>query len=432
MITGRSFKGVMGLAEKRSLFQLIFGRRPRQEQQIQTQLQMLNGYAPIFSAFSGEAYDSDVVRSAVDAIARNAAKLKPKHIRRTENGVEPVNSDIEKLLSLRPNPYMDAYTFLYKIVTQLYLQNNAFVFIDIDRVSRKIKGFYPVNAATTEFLEYDGAIYAKFHFLGGQQVVLPYEDLIHLRRFFYKNDLYGEPSDKALNPVLDVLKTTDEGLANAIKSSAYLRGILKFTTMLKPEDMKLQRDLFVKDYLNITNNGGIAATDAKADYIPLDNEPKVANADQMKIIRDKIYNYFGVNEKIIRSNYTEYEWNAFYESTIEPLAVQMGLEFTAKIFTEAEINRGNEIIFESNRLQYASMTTKLNLLQMVDRGALTPNEWRAALNLPPIEGGDVPIRRLDTAEVKMIDSPGGDEEDENQEGTQDDGDPGGGSGDDRE
>ena len=41
---------------------------------------------------------------------------------------------------------------------------------------------------------------------------------------------------------------------------------------------------------------------------------------------------------------------------------------------------------------------------MVDRGAMTPNEWRSILNMAPIEGGDVPIRRLDTQVVNMIES----------------------------
>lgn len=394
------------MREKRSLFQMIFGSRP-QESQIQTQLRMLNGYAPVFTAFSGDAYDSDVVRSAVDAVARNAAKLKAKHIRRVNGRVQETGSEIERLLSQRPNPHMDAYTFLYKVVTQLYLQNNAFVFIDVDRITRKVRGFYPLNAATVEFLEYQGGIYAKFNFLGGQSVVLPYEDLIHLRRFFYKNDLYGESSDRALNPTLQLIRTTDEGIANAVKASAFLRGILKFTSILKPEDMKKQRDMFVRDYLDITNNGGVAATDAKAEYVPLNNEPKMVDDKQMAAIRQKVYNYFGVNEKIIQSSYTEDEWNAFYESTIEPLAIQMSLEFTSKLFTDAERQRGNEIVFEANRLQYASMTTKLNLREMVDRGAMTPNEWRAALNLAPIEGGDQPIRRLDTAPVNVQPTEGG-------------------------
>jgi hypothetical protein len=45
------------------------------------------------------------------------------------------------------------------------------------------------------------------------------------------------------------------------------------------------------------------------------------------------------------------------------------------------------------------MSTKLGLQAMVDRGAMTPNEWREVLNLPPVEGGDKPLRRLDTIAI---------------------------------
>ena len=34
---------------------------------------------------------------------------------------------------------------------------------------------------------------------------------------------------------------------------------------------------------------------------------------------------------------------------------------------------------------------------MVDRGAMTRNERKKILNLNPIDGGDIPVRRLDTA-----------------------------------
>jgi HK97 family phage portal protein len=400
---------------------MIFGRQPQPTSRDKTQLKMMNGYVPVFTMISGEAYESDVVRSAVDAIARNTAKLKAKHIRRANDGsvLESSSvSDIEKLLSVRPNPYMDAYSFYYKIVTTLYMQNNSYVFIDFDRVARKVRGFYPINAASAEFLEHEGDIYAKFNFLGGQNVVLPYEDLIHLRRFFYKNDLFGESNDAALNPTLQLIQTTDEGIGNAVQVSASLRGILKFSTALRPEDLKKQRDSFVADYMGLDNNGGIAATDTKAEFQELKSDPKMIDEKQMAAIKAKVYDYFGVNEKIVRSNYSEEEWDAFYESVIEPIALQMSLEFTSKLFTDGEKGRGNEILFEANRLQYASMKTKLNLREMVDRGALTPNEWRTALNLGPIKGGDEPIRRLDTAavqtkpvkEVNEDDDDGGNEE----------------------
>ena len=80
--------------------------------------------------------------------------------------------------------------------------------------------------------------------------------------------------------------------------------------------------------------------------------------------------------------------------------MQLSNEFTRKLFSRRERGFGNKIIFNANNLQYASMSTKLGLQAMVDRGAMTPNEWREVLNLTPVEGGDTPLRRLDTIPVK--------------------------------
>lgn len=242
---------------------------------------------------------------------------------------------------------------------------------------------------------------------------MPYAELIHLRRHFYDSDLCGDTSNKALMPTLELINTTNQGIANAIKSSAHLRGLLKFTqAMMKPEDIKKQRDDFIADYMDVANNGGIAALDAKADYTELKSEPKLINGPQMDLIEQKVYKYFNVNKNIVMSDYDEDQWNAFYESVIEPLAVQLSLEFTSKLFTGRQQGLGHELIWEANRLQYASITTKLSLMQMVDRGALTPNEWREAFNLAPVEGGDKPIRRLDTRptnEDKEVDADNGDD-----------------------
>lgn len=380
------------MTEKRSIFQKIFGAFGSRK--TLSQLRMLSGYTPIFTPWQGKPYAADVVRAAVDAIARNAAKLRAKHIRRVDGKIVPVGGQIERLLTVRPNPNMNAYDFLYRLITTLMIENNAWAYPVWDGFN--LVAIWPINCTMAEFLEDESkTIYVKFYFFDGGQVVLPYSEVIHLRRHYYNNDLLGEPNDP-INSVLSAIHTTNEGLAQAVKTSAHIRGILKFQGMLKPEDIKANRDRFVSEYMTMQNTGGIAALDSKAEYIPVDIEPKMVNAAQMKELRDAVFRYFGVNENIVMGKYTEDEWNAFYESTIEALAVQMSLEFTSKLFTDRERGFGNEIIFEANRLQYASVSTKLALREMVDRGALTPNEWREAFNLAPVEGGDKPIRRLDT------------------------------------
>ncbi|WP_165916416.1 phage portal protein [Marinisporobacter balticus] len=399
--------------KKRSLFNLIFGNNHIQPGGEATQLKMLNGYMPVFSQFGNEAYSSDIVRAAVDAIARNGAKLVPKHIRKTNENVTAVHDNIENLLQIQPNPFMDAYTFYYKVITQLYIQNNSFIYIDYGDLGN-IRGFYPINASTTELLEYQGEIYAKFHFLGGQKITLAYTELIHLRRFFYKNDFYGEPNDHALYPTLELINTTDQGIINAVKSSAFLRGLLKFTTTLRQEDMTKQKNKFMEEYMNINNSGGVAATDAKADYIPLNSEPKLINSPQMDLIEQKVYKYFGVSKEIVMSNYDENQWNAFYESVIEPIAIQMSLQFTSKIFSPREKGFGNEIIFESNRLAYASNRTKTLLIQqLMPMGVLSINEAREILNMAPVEDGDKRIVSLNYVSADKADKYQGVEGDDN-------------------
>lgn len=393
--------------ERRNLLQTVFGAlRPGR---LITQLRMLSGYAPVFTPWQGKPYEADVVRAAVDAIARNGAKLRAKHIRRVNGQIIPVGGQIERLLTVRPNPNMNAYDFLYRLITTLMIDNNAFAYPRWD--GPNLVALWPINCTTAEFLEDESrTIYVKFYFADGGQVVLPYSEVIHLRRHYYSNDLLGE-SNKPINATLSAIHTTNEGLAQAVKTSANLRGILKFQGLLKDDDIKKNRDRFVSEYMTIQNTGGVAALDGKAEYQELKTQPLMVNADQMKELRDAVFRYFGVSEPIVTGKYTEDEWNAFYESTIEPLAVQLSLEFTSKLFTDRERGHGNEIVFEANRLQYASVKTKLELLQMVDRGALTPNEWREAFNLAPLPGGDTPIRRLDTRPTDE-DNKGGDGSDE--------------------
>lgn len=389
--------------KKRSIWDRIFGKEPKNLTN-ETQFKFMNAFTPVFTNFGDDPYTSDVVRSAIHVIASNAAKLKPKHIRRLSSDVIHVNGQLERLLTIRPNEFMSAYDFIYKVVTQRELYNNAFIYIKWDEFGQ-ISGFYPVDLSSMELVEAQSILFVKFQFPNGQKLTAPYSDFVHLRKFYNQNDMFGESNSKTLLPTLDLIHTTDEGISNAVKSSAFLRGLIKFTNaMLKPEDIKKQRDAFVQDYMDVSNNGGIAALDAKAEYQELKNDPKMVDDKQMTVIEEKVYKYFNVNKKIIMSNYNEDEWNAFYENVIEPIAIQFSLEFTSKLFTDREQGHGNEIIFEANRLQYASTKTKVSLLrELMPLGLFNKNEGREIFNLSPIEGGEEYIQTLNVVNAANAD-----------------------------
>lgn len=230
-----------------NVLQKLFSKKTAQPQGITLELQ--SG----FTAFSGTAYANAAYRAAVDAIARHTAKLT----------AHTGKKSIENLLQKAPNPYMTAYDLLYKTATAYYTTNNAFVLVQYDK---GITAFYPLTPASVEFIgAQDGEIYANMTFTDGKQVLLPYSELIHLRRHFSNNELLG--SDNApLYPLIDTAHTLNEATGAAVKNATNIRGILKFTSLVNPAQVKLEKEQFVKDYLSV-------GTDLQAHKVNYNNNP---------------------------------------------------------------------------------------------------------------------------------------------------------------
>lgn len=380
----------------RSMFQRIFNKNPSfTDSTDYSRFISLNNSVNLLTAAEAKNYQSLFVRLCIDSIAENASKLKPKVIRRKGPDVIVLNNKLQKLLELSPNPYMNTADFLYKVVTNLINDNNSFIYIKRNEITGEVEGLYPLNFSDCEFVEYKKLLFVRFNFMSGFQMTVPYDELVHLRRFFGPNDLFGESNDITLSKQVGLLNTVNKALAAAVNSSNVLRGILKYQMNLKKDDLKAKTDEFLKDYMNLNNNGGLAALDSNCDYIELKGNVITADNEQMKTIRNDIMQYFHLNENIIMSKFDEAGWEAFYEGVLEPLALRISLELTRKIFTSKEISLGNEIILEANRLQYASMSSKTNMLkELLPMGLLTINEGREIFNLGPVEDGEKRILSL--------------------------------------
>lgn len=374
----------------------IFNKSP-----VTTRFQMITDSGNGFYSWDGKLYHSDIIRSCIRPKAKAIGKLTAKHIRNNNKDGFKVNPEpYMRFLLEEPNPYMTGQMLQEKVVTQLQLNNNAFIYIHRDDFGYPVE-LYPIPAVAVEAI-YDkqGLLYLKCTMINGKIVTYPYSDVIHIRQDYNQNDIFGESPANALKPLMEIVTTTDQGIVKAIRNGGAIKWLLKFNQSLRPEDIKKQTKEFIDNFLAIDSEyGGAAAADAKYDAKQVDPKDYVPNATQMEKTIQRLYSFFNINEKIIQSKYNEDEWNAYYESEIEPLAIQLSNEFTRKLFTRKERGFGNKIIFEASNLQYASMATKMNLVQMVDRGAMLPNEWREILGLAPIDGGDKPIRRLDTAVV---------------------------------
>lgn len=375
----------------------------------------LGAYQSTFTVFGSDIYASGLVRSCIRPLADFSSKAEAKCS----------DERIERLLNNRPNLYMNGKDFLYKVRTRMELLNTAFIYLQRDDRARVV-GLYPVPYAYFEALEYQNGLFIKFYFGGEiqQPLVLPWEDLAVVRKDYNKSDIAGD-DNLAIVKTLELINTADQGLANSIKATANLRGILKSTkAMLAPEAIKKQKDDFVKDYLNLENGSGIASLDSTQEFTPISMSPLTATYDQMKELRENVYRYFGVNDDVVMGSMKTEQMENFYRLRIEPFLVALSRELTSKIYSgKAAAYSKNSIIYQADQFAFVTLDKKIQLFStVVLYGGMTIDEWRSLFNLGHIEGGDKPVRRLDADYINSNEQPrpdndndSSDEEGENDE-----------------
>lgn len=381
--------------EIRDAIKAVFGAlKPR----VTSYWREIGGYAAAFTPCSGQIYANETCRACIRKLAEETAKANAR--------VAGNDRRLETLLNLRPNLFMNGKDFLYKCRTLYEIYNTLFIYINRDDTGKCIS-LYPLPNCPAEAVEVDGQLYIRFYLPTGQPLVAAWADLAVLRKDYNASDIFGD-DNSAIRTSLDLLQTTSQGLANAIKSTANLRGILKSTKgMLSDEDIKRQKDTFVRDYLAMENTSGIAMTDSTVTFTPVTMQPAIASYKSIEDLRNNIYRYFGLNEGAVTNTLTGDAAEAVYEGTVEPFLVALSLELSYKVYTDRQRGYGNGITYESNRMQFMTSAMKLALVQMMDRESLTINEWREVMNLAPLPDGDKTLSWQNPKGVKDAGPSGG-------------------------
>ena len=377
------------------LLQKIFGEKPLNVK-TNEYFKTLTAYQPVFNSFGGSLYEMELVRSAIHTHATFSSKLKP-------NIEGSAYQELKNILEYKPNPYMDTYKFIYRIRTILEMENTAFIVPLINDKNGYINGYYPILPSRCEIVEYNGIEYLRYTFSNGQKACVEFRKVGIMNKFQYQSDFFGE-NNFALNPTVNLIQTTNQGIEESIKNSATIRFMGRLANTYKAEDIESQRKNFREENLRAENNGGIVLVDNRySELKQIQSTPYTVDSKQMELIQNNVFNYFNINEKIIQNSYNEDEWNAYYEGSIEPFAIQLSIVLTNMTFSSREIANGNRIIFTSNRLQYASNKTKLEIVtQLFDRGFLTHNQGLEIFNMPSIEDGDKNYIRKEYAEVSEL------------------------------
>ena len=368
------------------LLESVF-RRPqdRRVEKIQGYFQTLTAYSPSFTSFEGGLYEVMQTRAAIHAFATHVSKLKPEIV-----GSGAGNERLERILSHRPNPYMSTSQFLYRIATIYAATNNVFIVPMLADDMATIVGYYPLAPERVEIVHVGGQPYLRYTFANGQKAAIELERAGRMTQMQFKDDFFGESNAKVLDPTLQMVNIQNQGIVNAIKNGASVRFLAKLANVMKKETIDEERARLRESNLSSSNDGGFLLVDAKyADVKQIDSKPYIVDDKQMQIINNNIFNYFGTNQRILQNDFDENVFNSWYEGKIEPFAVGLGLALTNMTYSDRELAYGNEIMFSANRLQYASVQSKLQVSQQLfDRGILSQNDVCDIWQLPHIEGGD--------------------------------------------
>lgn len=370
-----------------SLFDVLFKNRPKEPDNYRQTFKMLNGYVPTFTTRGGGVYESELIRAAINAKATHISKLKIE----ITGAARPA---LQRKLKAGPNQFQTWSQFLYRLATILEIHNTAFITPIYDEFGEP-SGVYTPLPSKCEIVQYENVPYLRYTFGNGQHAAIEFAYCGIMTKHQYRSDFMGE-SNQALIPTMDLIHIQDQGIKEGVKSAATYRFMAQLANFSKAEDLAKERKRFTSENFAADAEGGgmLLFPNTYTNIKQIDVKPWVVDADQMKVIKENVFDYFGVNEDVLQNKAFGDSWSAFYEGAIEPFSIQFSEVMTKMLFTLREQAQENAVMATANRLQYLSNNEKLNVSsQMLDRGIMSINDVREIWNLPPVDGGDARIIR---------------------------------------
>lgn len=374
-------------------FEKLFGNL-KKRREMNGYFQMLNGYTPAFTTFDGGVYEMELTRACIHTFASHCSKLQP-----TVTG--PDLGNIQQLLDGKPNPFMTSSQFVYKAATIYETQPSCVIMPVLDKFDRLI-GYYPANPQMIEVVDVGGEPFIRVTFESGKKTAVELSKCGVISKYLYKNDVIGE-GNSAVQNTLQLLHMQDEGIAEGIKNGATFRFMAVLNNFAKESDVKKKREEFVKENMGAGSGGLALFPNYMSSVQQINSTAQVVDPEQLRLIQERAYTYFGTNEDILQNKFDGDKWAAYYEGKVEVFSIQLSQAMTAMTFTDIQRKRRNGIVWSANRLQYMSNQDKLQVsTQLFDRGILSTNQIMDIWNLPHVEDGDRRYIRKEYIDVAQL------------------------------
>lgn len=356
-------------------------------------------YANYSTIAERQAMQLSVVYRCVDLISNSVAQLP---LRIYDRDKRPVEGQLAYVINERPNNTINRFNFIRLMVSAMILRGNAFAVIERDGKGDVIAlRWCDPDCVTIKVIigEDDGLTRDVFYVINGKA----YESInvLHLINYTY-DGINGISTIWHACNSLQIATGSEESAKSFFTGGCNLGGVLTVNSMLNEEQKRKLKESWQSAFRPVTGTPqGVAVLEGSMQYTPITVKPADA-----QLLESRQYNvvdicrFFGVSPTkvfdLTKSSYSTIEAEAlgFLSDTLQPILAKVECELCAKLLT-AQQRQLYTITFDTTpllRTDKASLASYFST--MFNIGALSQNEIRKQIDLPPIEGGDRHYRQV--------------------------------------
>ena len=308
-----------------------------------------------------------------------------------------------RILSIQPNSIMTPLQFFTTLEYHRNHYGNAYVMIERDRMSAKLKNLHILNPQCVQVWVNNTDSYVDRRYFyryvdnrTGKEYWIAPDDMLHLRAWITDDTgLVGKSVRQILAENMAGNKATQRFLNDLYRKGLTANAVVKYVGDLKKpaQDEMLRRiDAQARD-----NSRRLITLPVGADIQTLDLKLTDSQFYELKRYSAlQVAAAFGVNPDHL-NDYTKSSYNnsamqnlQFYVNTLLYNVSLYEQEMNRKLLTEKEQTEGKGFKFNVWVILRGDPSQQADILQkMVQSAIYSPNEARARLDSPPCDGGDV-------------------------------------------
>jgi len=253
--------------------------------------------------------------------------------------------EVNRLISKRPHKHLTSYQFRHTMQILLELRGNAFAHIIRNPVSQRpteLRIIKP-SAVTIEEMRNGDIYYKWFDNLSGQQMRVPYLDMIHLRNFSC-DGLQGLSPINMGRENLALAVAAQEYEAAFFGNGAHISGFLSYPGKLGDDQKKNIAKSWRKRFGGFRKAGGTPVLEGAMDYKRIGLTPQESMlSESRKLSVEDISRWFNVPLYMLsaldRMSFNNIEQIArdFINKSLRPVARNWQEEFDMKLLRNDEL-----------------------------------------------------------------------------------------------